>query len=96
MMLFILVKVQNKIALIIILVNLLGEAPSELFIYHGGRDQKSHLFRHAEVNEHRNASYDDSKIIGSSFRTSTFKRKVAKALLIKELPPTVNVQEKVG
>ena len=48
--------------------NLLGEAPSELFIYHGGRDQKSHLFRHAEVNEHCNASYDDFKIIGTSFK----------------------------
>ena len=52
------------------------------------------LFRHAVVNEHRNASYDDFKIIGSGFRNNTFIRKVAKALLIKELRPTLNIQEK--
>ena len=50
-----------------------------------GRDQKSHLFRHAVVNKHRNGSYDDLKIIGSGFRNNMFKRKVAEALLIKEL-----------
>ena len=58
---------------------------SEQIIDHGGGDKKSHLFRYAVVNEHRNASYDDFKIIGSGSRNKTFKRKVAEALLIKEL-----------
>ena len=67
---------------------------SERIIDHGGRDQKSHLYRHAVVNKHRNARYDDFKIVVSGFRSNTFKRKVAEALLIKELQPTLNVQEK--
>ena len=77
--------------------NYLGESAgriSEGIIDHGSRDQKSHLFRHGVVNEYRNASYDDFKIIGSGFRNNTFKRKVAEALLIKELRPTLNIQEK--
>ena len=77
--------------------NYLGESArriSERIIDQGGRDQKSYLFRHAVVNEHRNASYDDFKLIGSGFRNNTFKRKVAEALLIKELRPTLNIQEK--
>ena len=77
--------------------NCLGESArriSERIIDHGGRDQKSHLFRHAVVNNHRNASYDHFKIIGSGFRNNTFKRNVAETLLIKESRPTLNVQEK--
>ena len=78
--------------------NYLGEFSrkiSEQMIDHDGRDQKSHLFSHAVVNHNRNASYDDFKIIGSCFRNNTCKRKVAKALLIKELRPNLNVQEKL-
>ena len=67
---------------------------SERIIDHGGRDQKSHLFRHTVVNNRGNASCDDIKIIGSGFRNNTFKRKVAEALLIKEFRATLNVQEK--
>ena len=74
--------------------NYLGESArriSERIIDHDGRDQKSHLVRHAVVNEHRNDSYDDFKIIGTGFRNNAFKRKVAEALLIKELRPTLNI-----
>ena len=77
--------------------NYLGETArriSERIIDHGGRDCKSHLLKHAVANNHRSVSYDDFKIIGSGFRNNTFKRKVAEALLIKELRPTLNVQEK--
>ena len=51
MMLFILVNVQNRTCTD----NYLGESArriSERVIDHGGRDKKSHLFRHAVVNEH--------------------------------------------
>ena len=77
--------------------NYLGESArriSERIIGHGGRDKKSHLFQHAVVNEHRSASYGDFKIIGNGFRNNTFKRKFAEAILIKELRPTLNIQEK--
>ena len=68
--------------------NYLGESArrvSEQITDHSRTGQKSHLFRHAIVNEHRNASYDDFKIIESGFRSNTFKRKVAEALLINQL-----------
>ena len=68
--------------------NYLGESArriTEQITDHSRTGQKSHLFRHAVVNKHRNASYDDSKIIESGFRNKTFKRKVDEALLIKEL-----------
>ena len=77
--------------------NYLGESArgiSEQIIDHGGRDQKSYLFRQCVVNDHLNASYDDFKIIGSCLRNNTFKTKVAEALLTKELRPILNVQEK--
>ena len=45
---------------------------SERIMDHGGRDQKSYLFKHAVVNEHRNASYDDFKIIGNGFGNNAF------------------------
>ena len=60
--------------------NYLGESArriSERIIDYGGRDKKSHLFfRHAVVNEHRNASYDDFKIIRSGFRNNAFKKRL--------------------
>ena len=77
--------------------NYLGESAKKIFeriIAHGGRDQSPHLFGHTVVNEHRNASYNDFKIIGSGFRNYTFKRKVAEAQLINELRLTLKIQEK--
>ena len=65
--------------------NYLGESTrriSERIIGHGFRDQKSHLFRYAVVNDHRNASYG-FKIIGSGFRNNDFKRNVPEALSLK-------------
>ena len=77
--------------------NYLGESARRIsarIIDHGGRDQKSHLFTHAVVKEHRSDSYNDFKIIGSGFRNITFKRNVAENMLMKELRPTLNVPEK--
>ena len=51
---------------------------SERIIDHGSRDKKSHLLQHAVVNEHRDASYDDFKIIGSGFRNNTLKERFLK------------------
>ena len=59
--------------------NYLGQSArriSERIIDHGDGDQKSHLFRHAVVNDHRNASHEDLKIIGSGFRTTRLKERL--------------------
>ena len=39
--------------------NYLGESAKRIYEEINGRHQKSQLFRHAVVNDHRNASYDD-------------------------------------
>ena len=54
---------------------------SERIIYHGRKDKKIHLFVQVVVNDHRNASYDDFKIIESGFRNNAFKRNVTEALI---------------
>ena len=64
-----------------------------LIIDNGGRDQNLH-FLHAVVNDHRNASFDNVKIMRSGSRNNTFKRKVSEALLNSKLKPTLIVQEK--
>ena len=79
-------KCPDRTALVII--NYLGESArriSERIIDHGGRDEKSHLFRHAVVNVHGNASYDDFKIIEVASETTRLKER---------LRPTLNIQEK--
>ena len=76
--------------------NYLGESARRIsarIMDHGGRDQKTYLFTHAIVKEHRSDSYNDFKIIGSGFRNITFKRNVAENMLMKEFRPTLNVPE---
>ena len=63
--------------------NSLGESARkipELISDHGDRDTTSHIFRHAVVNDPRNASYNDFGIIESGFRNNAFTRKVTEAL----------------
>ena len=72
-------KRPDRTALVII--NYLGESArriSDRIIDHGGRDEKSHLFRHAVVNEHDNASYDDFKIIEVASETTRLKERLLK------------------
>ena len=60
---------------------------------HGGRDTKSHMFKHSIEKEHKEVTQADFKIIGSHFNNNRHKRKIAEALLIKEKRPSLNVQE---
>ena len=59
---------------------------------HGGRDHSSHMFKHSLEKSHQEVKIEDFTIIGRNFKNKR-KRKVAEALLIKELKPTLNVQE---
>ena len=82
---------------IIVKDNYLGETGkriAERITYHNSKDNISYFFKHAVVHDHRNASYDVFKIVGSGFRKNTFKRKFADAILIKELRSNLNIQEK--
>ena len=76
--------------------NYIGESGcriSERIIDHNGRDQKSHIFKHSSEKCCKNFHTNSFKIIGNGFKNS-FKRKVSEALLIKEIKPSLNIQEK--
>ena len=67
---------------------------SERIIDRSGRDQNSHLFKHSCIKTHPNTSKTDFKIISSGFNNNYFRRKIAEALLIKQIKPSLKVQEK--
>ena len=67
---------------------------SERIIDHNGRDQNSHLFKHSCCKNHPDTSKTDFQIISSGFKNNYYTRKTAEALLIKQIKPWLNVQEK--
>ena len=71
-----------------------GRRISERIIDHAGRDSNSYVYKNCIETGHRSPDVSDCKIIGSNFRKNVFKRKIAEALLIKQLKPTLNKQEK--
>ena len=76
--------------------NYIGGAKWQIFERvkdHSGRDFKSHLLKHALENNHQHLSEKDFKIIGNGFWGNNKKRTVAEALLIKEIKPTLNIQD---
>ena len=77
--------------------NYVGESArciSERKIDHIGRDQNPHLFKHSCIKNHPNTSKTDFKIISSGFKNNYCRHKIAKALSIKQIKPSLNVQEK--
>ena len=77
--------------------NYVGESAhriSERIIDHNGRDQNSHLFKHSCIKNHPNTSKTDFKIINSGFKNNYCRRKIVEVLLIKQIKPSLDVQEK--
>ena len=77
--------------------NYIGESLhqiSERIIDHNGRDQKSHIFKYCFEKCHQHFHTNSFKIIGNEFKNNSFKRKISDALLIKQIKPSLNVQEK--
>ena len=77
--------------------NYIGEAKQQVFERvkdRNGRDFNSHLLRHALENNHQRISEKDFKLIGNGFWGNK-KRKVADALLIWEIKPTLNIQDQL-
>ena len=75
--------------------NYIGEAKrriSERIKDHSGRDHKSHLLKHYIEKDLENVTSVDFRILSNGFRGNIKKRKVAEALLIREIKPTLNVQ----
>ena len=67
---------------------------SESIKDHNGRDLKSHILRHPVEFGHVNVSYEDFKLIAKNFYNNSWKRKIAKSLLIKGKRPTLNIRGK--
>ena len=61
---------------------------------HSGRDHASHLVKHNIETSHTDVSTANFKIIDMNFSNNKRKRKIAESLWIKNLRPTLNVQEK--
>ena len=72
--------------------NYVGETArrfNERAIDHTGRDTYSHLYTHSLEKGHKSLELRNYKIIGNGYGKSTFRRKIAEVLLIKELRPTL-------
>ena len=61
---------------------------------HNGRDQHSHLVKRAIENNHLPVVKSDFTILDSGYRSNTRKRKIAEALIIKVIRPSLNAKEK--
>ena len=57
-------------------------------------DTNSHLFRHSVESRHNPVLKNDFRIIGKGYRNNTRRRKIAEALFIKKMKPSLNTHEK--
>ena len=77
--------------------NYVGESArriSERVFGHTGKDINSHLYKHCIEAGHQALEISDYRIIGNRYGNNWNKRKIAEALLFKELKPTLNKQDK--
>ena len=65
----------------------------EHIIDHNKRDKKSHIYKHSSENSHPHVWLDNFKIVGRNYG-NRIKRKIGEALLINELKPSLNKQDK--
>ena len=61
---------------------------------HNGRDHTKQIWNHSIEKTHKNVNTIDFKIIDNNFYNNKQKRKIAEALWIKDLRPTLSMQEK--
>ena len=61
---------------------------------HSGRDHASHMVKHNIETSHTDVNAANLKINDMNFSNNKRKRKIAESLWIKDLRPTLNVQEK--
>ena len=70
-----------------------GRRITESAADHSGKDNHSHLFKHACNENHKHVDLDNIKVIDSGYHNNRFKRKISEALYIKQYKPTLNTQE---
>ena len=62
---------------------------------HNGCDHSSHLVKQGGEIGHLPVDTANFEVTGSGYRNSAHCRKIAEALLVKKLKPTLNIQEKL-
>ena len=60
---------------------------------HNSKDNSSHLLKHGRENGHTHVWEKDFQILGNNYQ-SNFKQKRSESFYIKQLKPTLNVNEK--
>ena len=60
---------------------------------HKNRDKNFHLLKHSREKSRTHVWENDFKILGNNYQ-SNIKRKISKALYIRQLKPTLNAHEK--
>ena len=71
-----------------------GRRITERIKDHSGRDHTSHMVKHNVETSHTDVNTANFKIIDMNFSNNKRKQKIAESLWIKDLRPTLNVQEK--
>ena len=61
---------------------------------HNGRDHKLHILKHSLETGHEHVTSSDFSVISKNFNGNKRKRKFTESLLIKQLRPTFNIQDK--
>ena len=59
---------------------------------HGGKDKESWILKHSNGTKHPKAKYKNFKVLGSGYGSRP-KRKIAEALFIRDLKPSLNKQK---
>ena len=60
---------------------------------HAGKDNKSHMLKHALQSGHPSVSPNDFRILQKGYNSNKVKRKILKALLIRKYRPSLNMHE---
>ena len=77
--------------------NYFGESArriSERVFDYTGKDVNSHLYKHFIETGHQTLEISDFRTIGNGYGNNWKKRRIAEALLVKEIKPTLNKQDK--
>ena len=70
-----------------------GRRLNERIMEHAGKDNKSHMLKHALQSGHPSVSPNDFRILQKGYNNSKVKRKISEALLIRKHRPSLNIHE---
>ena len=59
---------------------------------HGGKDKQSWIYKHSSKTKHPRAKYEDFEILATNYEDRR-KRKLAEAMFIRDLKPSLNKQK---